>query len=69
MFNYFDLEWFFGDGDFLLCLGVVLVIELMVNIGIKDMCVFDDYWIVVIKDGFFSVYFEYMVVLILNGVC
>lgn len=44
--------------------GMVLVIELMVNVGICKVLFDVDGWIVRIQDGLLFVYFEYLVVII-----
>lgn len=50
-----------------LCLGMVLVVELMVNVGMWYVKILFDNWIVVIVDGKMCVYFEYIIVIIEMG--
>lgn len=47
---------------------MVFIIEFMINEGIWEVVLLDDGWIVIIKDGKFFVQFEYIIVVIEDGV-
>jgi methionyl aminopeptidase len=47
--------------------GMVLAIEPMVNAGNYEVCMLDDNWTVVTKDGGLSAHFEHTVVITKNG--
>lgn len=47
--------------------GMVFIIELMINFGMFEMCLFVDGWMVIMVDKKFSVQFEYMLVVMLKG--
>lgn len=56
-----------GIGE-VLKVGMCLIIELMVNVGKCQCKLLKDNWIVVIKDCFLFVQWEYILLVIENGV-
>lgn len=54
--------------EIIMQLGMIFIIELMINLGVLDYEIWDDGWMVVIKDCKWIVQFEYILLVIDIGV-
>ncbi|MEM7456906.1 MAG: type I methionyl aminopeptidase [Planctomycetota bacterium] len=65
--NYFSQAMIEEDADFDLKPGVVLAIEPMVNVGVKEIVYLEDEWTVVTEDGKPSAHFEHTIAIAKDG--
>jgi len=65
--NYFDPEKFKEGGEFDLRPGVVIAVEPMVNMGVKEVKCLSDHWTQVTADGKPSAHFEHTIAITDDG--